>query len=72
MWMVEEDPNAKIEIERLNAEIENLTPHKPESLEGVQLDGVEVDYLPIFCCCDGKVGRHFILEFLTANVASRS
>ena len=52
MWFVKEDPNAKIEISRLGAEIENLTVHMPEVLTEM---GVGVDYLPIFSCMNGKM-----------------
>ena len=52
MWFVKEDPNAKVEIARLEAEIENLTIHMPEALTEM---GVGVDYLPIFSCMNGKM-----------------
>ena len=52
MWMVEENGNAKTEVERLEAEIEGLTAHTPDALVEV---GVEVGYHGIFCCVDGKM-----------------
>ena len=52
MWFVKEDPHAKTEIACLQAEIENLVPHTPESLDGLD---VGVDFHPIFCCVDGKM-----------------
>lgn len=51
-WYVKEDPNANIEIARLEAEIESLVPHTPDVLREV---GLEVGYLPIFCCMDGEI-----------------
>ena len=52
MWFVKEDPNAKIEIARLQAEVDTLVPHTPEVLNGL---GLDVNFLPIFCCMDGKM-----------------
>ena len=52
MWFVKEDPNAKIEIARLRAEVEGLQIHTPDVLKDL---GVTVGYLPIFCCMDGKM-----------------
>ena len=52
MWFVKEDPNAKVEVARLEAEAANLKPHIPEVLKDL---GVEVGFLPIFCCMDGKM-----------------
>ena len=52
MWFVKEDPNAKIEIARLRAEVEGLQSHTPDVLRNL---GVDVGFLPIFCCMDGKM-----------------
>ena len=52
MWFVKEDPNAKIEIARLRAEVEGLQCHTPDVLRNL---GVDVGFLPIFCCMDGKM-----------------
>ena len=49
--MVDENKQGDAEIAWLNAEIEGLQPHKPDALAEL---GVEVTFLPIFCCCDGK------------------
>ena len=51
MNMVDENKQGDAEIAWLNAEIEGLQPHKPDALAEL---GVEVTFLPIFCCCDGK------------------
>ena len=50
MWMVDENGNAKFEIDRLESEMEGLTAHMPDALAE---DAVEVDYHGIFCCVDG-------------------
>ena len=52
MWMVEENGNAKTEVERLESEIESLTDHQPDILADV---GVDVEYHGIFCCVDGTM-----------------
>jgi hypothetical protein len=52
MWMVEENGNAKTEVERLESEIESLIDHQPDVLSDV---GVDVDYHGIFCCVDGTM-----------------
>ena len=52
MWMVEENGNAKTEVERLESEIESLTDHQPDILAEV---GVDVEYHGIFCCVDGTM-----------------
>ena len=52
MWMVEENGNAKTEVERLETEIESLTSHQPDILAEI---GVEVEYHSIFCCVDGRM-----------------
>ena len=52
MWMVEENGNAKTEVERLETEIESLTAHQPDILADV---GVDVEYHGIFCCVDGEI-----------------
>ena len=49
--MVDENKQGDAEIDWLNAEIEGLQSHKPDALAEL---GVEVTFLPIFCCCDGK------------------
>ena len=51
-WYVNEDPNAKVEIARLETERKNLIPHIPDVLRDI---GVEVKHTGIFCCMDGKV-----------------
>ena len=51
MNMVDENKEGEAEIDWLNAEIEGLQSHKPDALAEL---GVEVTFLPIFCCCDGK------------------
>ena len=52
MWFVKEDPNATVEVARLQAEAANLKPHIPEVLKDL---GIDVGFLPIFCCMDGKM-----------------
>ena len=51
MNMVDENQHGQAEIDRLQAEIENLVPYVPESLSE---DNIEVKYEAIFCCVDGK------------------
>ena len=48
--MVDENGNAKFEIDRLESEMEGLTAYMPDALAE---DAVEVDYHGIFCCVDG-------------------
>ena len=49
--MVDENRQGDAEIAWLESEIEGLQPHKPEALAEID---VQVTFLPIFCCCDGK------------------
>ena len=49
--MVDENVEGDAEIAWLESEMEGLQPHTPDALAELE---VQVTFLPIFCCCDGK------------------
>ena len=51
MNMVDENVEGDAEIAWLESEMEGLQPHTPDALAELE---VQVTFLPIFCCCDGK------------------
>ena len=65
MWMVDENGNAKVEIDRLEAEMDSLTAHMPDALAE---EAVEVDYHGIFCCVDGKMSCKESANFRLSNI----
>ena len=53
-WYVKENGNAEIEIDRLKTEAKNLKNHTPDVLKDL---GLDICFLPIFCCMDGITVR---------------